>query len=103
MAVIGGSLCYLLSDFGSWPMLMYEPYERAWLVASEPPSASAMLYPGMLLWGGCGALVSAAGGLVVLSRRERALADTTITLLGLWAMSAVGFTAMYFLWGLWPF
>ena len=103
MAVIGGALCYMLCDFGQWPLLMYEPYERTWMVASRSPSAAAMLYPGMLLWGLCGGLASAAASLVILSRRRRDLSPSAIALLGLWALSSVAFTALYFLWGLWPF
>ncbi|MCP4448015.1 MAG: hypothetical protein GY811_22170 [Myxococcales bacterium] len=103
MAVIGGALCYLLCDFAAWPRLMYEPYERAWLIASEPPSAAAMVYPGMLLWGLCGAVVCAAGTLVVASSRTTPLGRGPIALLGAWALSATGFVGAYFLWGLWPF
>lgn len=103
MAVIGGALCYMLCDFAGWPLLIYEPYERGWVVASESPSAAAMLYPGMLLWGLFGALAGAAGTLLVAQKRKAALSSRTTTLLGSWALSSTAFTAMYFLWGLWPF
>lgn len=103
VAVILGSLCYMLSDFAGWPMLIYEPYERAWMVATQSPSVAAMLFPGMLIWGFCGALAGAAGSLVIGSKRKTPLSTSAITLLGAWAASSVAFTAMYFLWGLWPF
>lgn len=103
MAVIGGALCYLLCDFAPWPLLMYEPYERNWLVAVQPPSAAAMVYPGMLLWGLFGALISAAATLVIAQRWRTPLSSRAATLLGSWALSATAFAAMYFLWGLWPF
>lgn len=103
VAVIFGSLCYMLSDFAGWPLLIYEPYERAWLVAAKPPSVASMLFPGMLLWGLCGALVGAASSLIIVSRREKPLSNSAVTLLGAWAASSVAFTGMYFLWGLWPF
>jgi len=103
MAVIGGALLYMLCDFGGWPLLVYEPYEHAWVVASSAPSAAAMLFPGMLLWGLCGALVCAAPTLVLLSSRKKPLPASAMTLLGAWAVSATVFTALYFLWGLWPF
>ncbi len=103
VAVIFGSLCYMLSDFAGWPLLIYEPYERAWLVASEPPSVAAMLFPGMLLWGLGGALLGAASSLVIVSKLQRPLSTSAVILLGAWAASSTAFTAMYFLWGLWPF
>ncbi len=103
MAVIGGTLCYMLCDFAGWPLLIYEPYERNWVVSTELPSAAAMLYPGMVLWGLCGAFVCAAGSLVVAQKRKAPLSARAATLLGSWALSCTGFTAMYFLWGLWPF
>lgn len=103
VAVIFGSLCYMLCDFAGWPLLVYEPYERIWMVAAEPPSVASMLFPGMLLWGLCGALLGAASSLVILSKRTKPLPQSAITLLGAWAASSTAFTAMYFLWGLWPF
>ncbi len=98
-----GALFYMLCDFAGWPLLMYEPYERRWLVATEPPSVAAMLFPGMVLWGACGALLGAAGSLLVLSKRNRPLPASALLLVGAWAASSVAFTSMYFLWGLWPF
>ena len=103
LAVIGGSLGYMLCDFGGWPLLVYEPFARSWQVTSSPPSAAAILYPGMLLWGLCGSLVFAAIGVVVASRRATALSGPSVSLLGAWAVSSVAFVSMYFLWGLWPF
>jgi hypothetical protein len=103
MAVVGGAIAYLLCDFGGWPMLMYEPYEHEWLVARMPPTAAAMVYPGMILWGFCGALSSSALTLVVASRVSRPASDSLLRLVGGWALTSVLVTALYFLWGLWPF
>ncbi len=103
MALAGGALAYLLCDFGKWPMLMYEVYGREWLVASKPPAPSVMVYPGMMLWGFCGAMTSAALGVAVGQRRRKALSEATLRLAGAWAITAVLVTALYFLWGLWPF
>lgn len=103
VAVTLGALCYLLGDFAGWPMLMYEPYEHRWLVATEPPSVAAMVFPGMVIWGMSGALFGAASTLVVVSSRKNPLSPAALTLFGAWAASAVAFTAMYFLWGQWPF
>jgi hypothetical protein len=103
MAVIGGALAYLLCDFGEWPKLMYDVYEREWLVASKPPAASVMVYPGMILWGLCGATTSAALCVALAQRSKRELSASFLQLVAGWALSAVGLTALYFLWGLWPF
>ncbi len=103
MAVIGGSLAYLLCDFGQWPLLMYEPYERQWFVATEAPTPATMLYLGMLLWGVGGAIVSAAISVLVCSRLKPALADSTLQLMGGWALTSCGICGLYYLWGLWPF
>ena len=103
MAVVGGAIAYLMCDFGGWPMLMYEPYEDRWLVARMPPTTAAMVYPGMILWGACGALVSSALTLVIASRVSWKPSDSALQLVGGWALTSVLVTALYFLWGLWPF
>ncbi len=102
-AVVGFALGYLLCDFGGWPMLMYEPYAHEWLVADAPPGASVMVYPGMIVWGLAGALVAAALCVLVATRRKKAVSSAFLQLAGAWAVTAVVFTALYFLWGLWPF
>lgn len=106
-AVVFGSLAYFLCDFGAWPRLMYLPYEREWIVASALPSSSAMVYPGMLVWGAAGAFFGAAATLVVGIVRnrggERPLRPATLHLWAAWSLTAFSFTALYFFWGLWPF
>ena len=84
-------------------MLMYEPYAGQWLIADAPPSASAMVYPGMLLWGLAGALVLASLCIVIAPRLPGPVRGSSLQLMGAWAISSVVFAAMYFLWGLWPF
>ena len=88
---------------------MYEPYEHLWLVANEPPSSAAMVYPGMLLWGLCGAISAAALTLVVLTLIVLPRAPSwkpsavALQLAGAWALTSFVVAALYFLWGLWPF
>ncbi len=103
MAVTGGALAYLLCDFGGWSLLMYDAYEHRWLVATRPPAPTVMVYPGMLLWGFCGASCSAALSLAIGGRVKRPLGKSTLMLVGGWSLTAVVFAALYFLWGLWPF
>lgn len=103
MSVIVGCLCYLLSDFGSWPTLMYEPTTANWLVATTPPTRTAMVYPGLLLWGVTGAVTGAAGTLLLGSFARCSPHDKTLRLVGAWALTAFGFSCAYFFWGLWPF
>lgn len=102
-AVIGGSLLYMLCDFGAWPMLAYLPYEGSWRVVRSPPSPSAMLYFGMLLWGLAGASGAAALALLATRRCRRPVQNSTLRLFGAWAAVSSLFAALYFLWGLWPF
>ena len=103
MALAGGALAYLLCDFGGWPMLMYDPYKHEWLVASKPPAPTVLIYPGMMLWGFCGAMTSAALSVVAGQRRRTPLSDGALLLAGAWGITAVLIAALYFLWGLWPF
>lgn len=103
MAVTFGALAYLLCDFGEWPLLMYDVNAHNWIVATQPPAASVMVYPGMILWGLCGGTSSAALCVAVGSRRKRELSSASLQLAAGWALSAVVVSALYFLWGLWPF
>lgn len=102
-AIVGGTLAYLLCDFGQWPRLLYEPYSRSWLFSAKAPTAATMHYLGMLLWGLSGAICSSALTLVVCKRSGRTLSDRTMQLIGAWSLTLVGFCGLYFLWGLWPF
>ena len=103
VAAIGGTLFYLLCDFGQWPLLMYDPYLHQWLIAEVAPSAAVMVYPGMILWGFCGAISAAALTLILASRVSWKPSSTALNLLGGWALISFVVTALYFLWGLWPF
>lgn len=103
MAVVGGALAYLLCDFGGWPLLMYEPYEREWLLANMPPATSVMVFPGMILWGMCGATTSAAITVVVAGKVSWRPSDAALHLVGGWALTTSLVAALYFLWSLWPF
>ena len=103
MAVAFGALAYLLCDFGEWPLLMYDVNAHNWIVATQPPAGSVMAYPGMILWGLCGGTISAALCVAVGRRRKRELSAASLQLAAGWALSAVVFSALYFLWGLWPF
>lgn len=82
---------------------MYEPYAREWLVADRPPSSAAMVYPGMLVWGLAGALVSASLCVAGATRWRRELSTQALQLVGAWGVTSIVFAALYFLWGLWPF
>jgi len=103
MALLGASLFYMLCDFGSWPLLAYLPYEHRWQIAKEAPSPSAILYPGMLLWGFAGGLLGGGSSALFLHLRRPSLSHATLILMSAWAWSTLVWTAMYFLWGLWPF
>ncbi len=103
MAIMGGTLFYLLCDFGSWPRLMYEPYAREWLFDDKAPSAATMHYPGMLLWGLSGAICMATLTVVIAKKIPRSLSDRTLQLVGGWTITLSAFCGLYFLWGLWPF
>jgi hypothetical protein len=103
MAVMVGALCYMLCDFGSWPMLMYEPYEREWVMTSQMPSMVAMAYPGMMVWGLCGAASGAAVTVLGLSQRKKEMSPAALRLVGAWALTSAIVACVYFLWGLWPF
>src|SRR5690606_19582012 len=102
-AVIGGSLAYVLCDFGQWPMLMLLPYEGEWAFGAEAPDPAAMPYPGMLVWGALGAALAGALAWAVAGRRREPVSDTALSLAGGWALTAAGFAGAYYFWGLWPF
>lgn len=103
MAVVGGALAYLLCDFGEWPLLMYDVNAHRWLVASQAPATSVMVYPGMILWGLCGASSSAALCVAVAKRHKSEMSAASLQLAAGWSLSAALVCALYFLWGLWPF
>jgi hypothetical protein len=100
-AVIAGCLAYMLCDFGGWPKLTYLPYEGEWRVAATPPSPSAMVYPGMLLWALLGAALG--GGAAALISKKVQPGRGVQRLFGAWAALSFGLVALYFLWSLWPF
>lgn len=98
-AIIGGVLAYCLSDFADWPKLTLAPLTGG--ATLEPTSASGgITYWGMLSWGGGGAAVG--GALGVLMAGRLAPKRNLLQLLGGWAIAALLLGSLYFFWSLWP-
>jgi len=100
-AVIGGALAYTLCDWGSWPKLTYLPITGE-LALHAPPDAVAMAYPGIALWGACGAACGALAGALLARIARRPWPDRTLQLFGAWAITAILLAGAYYTWNLWP-
>lgn len=102
-AIIGFSLAYVGCHFLSLPKLTYFQHARAWRMVAHPSSPLPSAYPGMIVWGLCGAFFAAVIALAATRLRSRPLPDLWLRLFGLWAEAAVVIAGGYFAWQLlWP-
>jgi len=103
IAVIGGSLAYVLCDWSGWPRLTFDPYHGSWSWPSGATRAVPINYYGTLLWGAGGGLLGASLAALAMRRRTRGLSSGAITLLTAWSLTAFGFAGWFYTWNLWPF
>ena len=92
-AIIGGTLAYCISDFADWPKLTLAPLTGAATVAAKS-SSGGITYWGLLSWGGGGAAVGGAIGVVL--ARWITLRRNALQLLGGWAVAALMLGSLYF-------
>jgi hypothetical protein len=102
-AIVGFALVVAMCDFGQWPRILYWPYRRSWSVGVPGPEQIVIGYWGTWLWGASGALVLAVVVWLASGWWRRSVSDPVLRLAGAWAITAVGLSAGYYLWNLWPF
>lgn len=102
-AVIGGCLGLTLSDYGGWPRLIYQPYQREWLMTDSPPSGVNILFFGSLLWAIAGATLAGLVTSLVLRRWPHLAGEGVHHLAAAWAGTSVALACAYFFWSLFPF
>lgn len=100
-AIIGGAFAYAASEWGQWPRLCYLPLTGDWTF-SPGRSNTAMVYPGLVLWGFGGAACGALVGAALVRMIPRVWTDRTLHLFGAWAITAILLAGGYFTWALWP-
>ena len=100
-AIIGGAFAYAASEWGQWPRLRYLPLHGDWTF-DPGTSNTAMVYPGLVLWGISGAACGALVGALLVRMIPRVWTDRTLHLFGAWAITAILLAGGYFTWGLWP-
>ena len=100
-AAIAYALAYVGVDYAKIPRPFYDPLARSWRLAARVPGVP-MGYVGLWLY----ALVAGAvvGGAVwlLLSRRQKPVADRTLGLLAAWTATAWVIAAGYYVWNNWP-
>lgn len=104
VALTAAVLTACAASFGGWPRLIYVPYDRRWVVASEaPPGATAaMMFMGIVAWALAAGLVVGAACHVVLHVRARPVPVAALRVVGAWALTACVLGAGYFVWMIWP-
>jgi hypothetical protein len=104
IALSGAVLAACAASFGSWPRLIYAPYDRAWVLASEPPAGAtaAMVFMGIVAWAVAAGVVVGATTHVGLRWRTRPLPLGTLRVVGAWALTACALCGSYFVWMIWP-
>jgi len=101
-AVIGFALGYWSCHFGGWRRAVYDPWAHEWRITATP-GPDDMVYLGTVLWGAAGAAIAATVVWLACRRAGRELGPRWNLLAAAWALTAFGFTGLYYTWNLWPF
>lgn len=99
-AIIGGAFAYAACDWGHWPHLVYLPLQARFALGAS--SATALHYPGLVVWGMAGACTGAVVGALLCRALPRPWPVRAYQLLGAWAITAIALAGSYFTWSLWP-